>query len=94
MTFHCYVVYHAVEAFVPGQLTFFRNPGAFLALGTAHKHTVTTGVYIYLATISVFLISNGLYLTTVYDEVNDPDTLCTISFWRLESVTTDNILNA
>lgn len=32
-------------------------------------------MYIYLATIAVFLISNQLYLTTLYVKVNDPNEL-------------------
>lgn len=43
-----------------------------------------TGIYIYLATI--FLISNGLYLTTVYDEVNDPVTSCVMSVFVLAGI--------
>lgn len=54
---------------------FLHKPWCLSAFGTAQKHIVKTGVYIYLATIAVFLISNGLYLTTVYDEVDDPKIL-------------------
>lgn len=57
---------------------FIHKPWCLSAFGTAHKHTVKKEVYIYLVTIFVFLISNGLYLTTVYDEVNDPQILCMI----------------
>lgn len=48
----------------------------------------------------MFLISNGLYLTTVYDEVNDPNISCMISvlvlaysLYMMERVTTEDILN-
>ncbi len=45
----------------------------------------------------MFLISNGLYLTTVYDEVNDLKTLCISVCVSLrymdEGVLTDSILN-
>lgn len=67
----CHISYSL--SFCSRSANLIQKPWCLLAFGTPHELTVKTGVYIYLAITSV-KISNRLYLTTVYDEVNDPNT--------------------
>lgn len=68
-----------IHSFCPRSANSLQKTWCLLAFRIAQKHTAKTGAYIYLATISVFLIWNGLYLTTVYGKVSDPNISCTVS---------------
>lgn len=73
---------------------FLHKPQCLLEQHTS-RQSKQEYIFIYLASISVFLISNGLYLTTMYDESNDYNTLSMISCsLQYEELKTDNILYA